>query len=339
MVPGPQVCPAPLSTRQFHPCQAIPSAIRGQSTSKKAGWFECSAKPSTVGEWGQPNSPLPPGEGARRAGEGMRPSSRESATYPRSQGHCRPPPRSRVSEVQREPRGMLSNHLVARSRPIVIRSPSRGLSRTAVLIFPFVGPHPQGRDRLVPPAFRDRRGLGRRSPAGSSCRPGLPRPLFPDLDMLGSQPQLDPPRRPIPDRGDPPRKRRDRPTRLGRDPLDPDPYPLCFAGDLACQEIHGRAADEFGHETAVRVVIDFPGRPLLDDAAPLRDRHLFSDCRRFILVMGDVEGRGLESTMEPHQIRARAEARSGVSRPERGSSNRNIRGCRTIARPRATRCR
>ena len=187
-----------------------------------------------------------------------------------------------------------------------MRSPSRGSLANLGPDVPCVGGPTPSVAIVSCPSISSRRTSAEIASGvdGSRCRRGLPGPSFHDADMLGPQPQVDPPRRrsrigaiPGDDSGI------DQP-RLGRDPLDLKPDPPAFAVEPARQEIHGRAPHELGHETVTRAVVDFPGRPRLDDPAPLHDRDPVSHRHRLSLVVGDVEGRGPEPPMQRHQLGA-----------------------------------
>ena len=99
----------------------------------------------------------------------------------------------------------------------------------------------------------------------------------------------------------------------------------CLTGSVyfAFEQIHLRAADESSHHDVCRVMIDFRRRADLLNASSVEHNDLFSQRQRFRLVVSDIHNSGMKA----------------ASRFESGSSNRKMRGRRTIARPSATRCR
>ena len=102
-------------------------------------------------------------------------------------------------------------------------------------------------------------------------------------------------------------------------------------------QVHRRAADEGGHIDGVRPGEDLRRTSDLQDLPIHEDRHPVGQGHRLLLVVRDVDC-GTPSERCSFLSSTRVSRRSLASRFESGSSRRNSRGLRTMARARATRC-
>ena len=85
----------------------------------------------------------------------------------------------------------------------------------------------------------------------------------------------------------------------------PSPY-------RALQEIHRRRADEAGDEQVVRTVVQIERRADLLDDAVVHDDDLVGHGHRLDLVVGDIDGRGLQALVQFLDLGAHGHAQLGV---------------------------
>ncbi len=83
------------------------------------------------------------------------------------------------------------------------------------------------------------------------------------------------------------------------------------------QEVHGRAADEAGHELVHRVVVQLLGLADLLELGFAHDRDPLAHRHRLDLVVGDVDHGDAEALVEPGDLGARLDAELGVEVGER----------------------
>ena len=108
---------------------------------------------------------------------------------------------------------------------------------------------------------------------------------------------------------------------------------------LALEEVHRRAADEAGDEDVGGLVVQLLRRRDLLQLALAHHRDALPERHRLDLVVGDVDRRDRRAPCAGARSPRASASRSFASRFESGSSIRNARGSRMIARPIATRWR
>ena len=140
------------------------------------------------------------------------------------------------------------------------------------------------------------------------------------------------------------RERGDVTRKLERASADLDHGAAAVARHLCFEEVHRRRADEAADERVCRIVVHLERIAELDDAALVHDRDAVAHAERFDLVVGDVDGRGVEALQQASSApraspvaAARRDSRaarpSAVRRPWSRSRARPPRA--GVARPRA----
>ena len=88
-------------------------------------------------------------------------------------------------------------------------------------------------------------------------------------------------------------------------------------GRFERQEVHGRCADEVGHEHARRPFVDFERCAELFDHALVHDRDRVGHRHRFHLVVGHIDGGRVQPVVQCAQLLAHHFAKLGIERTER----------------------
>src|SRR5262249_17232946 len=104
------------------------------------------------------------------------------------------------------------------------------------------------------------------------------------------------------------------------------------------KEIHRGTADKRSDEPVGRLLVHLKRRPDLLQRSIQHDDDAVGHRHGFDLVVRDIDGGGGELPVQLEESSTRVWTRSLASRLDSGSSNRNARGSRTMARPTATRC-
>ena len=94
--------------------------------------------------------------------------------------------------------------------------------------------------------------------------------------------------------------------------IDPIATLTRVAVEFAGEEVHRRRPDEPGHEQVVRVAVELLGRADLLQHAGAHDRDPVAERQRLGLVVGDVDGRGLEALLDPRDLGPHLHAQLGV---------------------------
>ena len=87
---------------------------------------------------------------------------------------------------------------------------------------------------------------------------------------------------------------------------------VAIADDLALNHVHGRRADEAGDEEIVGPVVEFERRADLLDDAVMHDDDLVGHGHRLDLVVGDIDGRGLQALVQFLDLGAHRDAQLGI---------------------------
>ena len=111
----------------------------------------------------------------------------------------------------------------------------------------------------------------------------------------------------------------------------------CAAANFGRQQVHRRAADEVRDDRGGGPRKDFLRRADLHDAAFHEDGDAIGDRHRLFLVVRHIDGRDVQRALQLAQLDAGLQPQL-ASRFDSGSSSRNSRGLRTIARASAQRC-
>ena len=82
--------------------------------------------------------------------------------------------------------------------------------------------------------------------------------------------------------------------------------------DRRLDQVHGRRADERGHEQVRRVVEQLLGRVALLQHAAAHDRDALAERHRLDLVVGDVDRRHAEPLVQARELRPHRDAQLGV---------------------------
>ncbi len=82
--------------------------------------------------------------------------------------------------------------------------------------------------------------------------------------------------------------------------------------DMAADEIHRRRADEAGNEAGLGVVIEILRAGDLLDQAAVHDHDPVGERHRLDLIVGDIDGRGLDQLMDALDLGAHLHAQLGV---------------------------
>ena len=95
--------------------------------------------------------------------------------------------------------------------------------------------------------------------------------------------------------------------------------------DFAVEEIHRRRADEARDEQVLRPVVKLERRADLFHQAVMHDHDAVGERHRLDLIVGDVDGRGLQALMQFLDLGAHGDAKLGVEIRERLVEQENLR--------------